>query len=76
MFTRQLLKLKGISCDMALAIVAIYPTPKLLRMAYAETIGSNGEKLLTAVEYGKPRKKVGPVVSKTVHQLYTLLIFK
>lgn len=59
------------SIDKALAIVEKYPTPSLLLLAYAKKIGSNGENMLSAIPFGKLNKKIGPVLSETVYQLYT-----
>lgn len=72
MFVRQLLQLKGISVDKALAIVGKYPTPRLLKNAFEECgTAASAEKLLATIQYGKLRKNIGPVISKTLYQLYT-----
>ncbi|KAK5649653.1 hypothetical protein RI129_000682 [Pyrocoelia pectoralis] len=70
LFVRQLLQLKGMSVDKALAIVEKYPTPRLLYMAYEETTESDGENLLSALHYGEVNKKVGAVTSKVIYQLF------
>nr|XP_034176005.1 crossover junction endonuclease MUS81 [Osmia lignaria] len=70
MFIRQLLQLKGISVDKASAIVERYPTPRTLINAF-QTPGCNAELLLANIEYGNKKSVVGPVISKTIYQLYT-----
>lgn len=59
------------SVDKALAIVERYPTPQLLKIAYEENPDSK-EKLLASMKYGKLKKNIGPVLGKTVYQLYTM----
>ncbi|KAG5898581.1 hypothetical protein JTB14_016593 [Gonioctena quinquepunctata] len=71
LFVKMLIQLKGMSVDRALAIVEVYPTPVLLQRAYSENPGDKGEKLLAQIEFGKYKKKIGPLLSKTVHQLFT-----
>lgn len=71
MFVRQLLQLKGMSVEKALAITKKYPTPKLLQMAYKTEQSIAGEKLLSTVQHGKLGKNVGPTISKTIYQLYS-----
>ncbi|XP_033189981.1 crossover junction endonuclease MUS81 isoform X1 [Bombus vosnesenskii] len=69
MFVRQLLQLKGMSIDKALAIVEHYPTPRLLVEAFQKS-GCNGELLLAAIEFGDKKRLIGSVISKTIYQLY------
>ncbi|KAF2879203.1 hypothetical protein ILUMI_26958 [Ignelater luminosus] len=71
MFVRQLLQLKGMSVEKALAIAKKYPTPKLLQIAYKTEPSIAGEKLLSTVQYGRLGKNIGPIISKTVYQLYS-----
>lgn len=68
---KQLLQLKGVSVDKALAIVDKYPTPHSLMSAYKEVGAKEGEKLLSTITYGKLSKKIGLVISRTLYQLYT-----
>lgn len=68
---KQLLQLKGVSVDKALAIVEKYPTPRSLIFAYRDNPGIQGEKLLATIPYGKLRKNIGPTISKTIYRLYT-----
>ncbi|XP_060815160.1 crossover junction endonuclease MUS81 isoform X2 [Bombus pascuorum] len=69
MFVRQLLQLKGMSIDKALAIVEHYPTPRLLVEAFQKS-DCNGELLLAAIEFGDKKRLIGSVISKTIYQLY------
>ncbi|RZC37608.1 crossover junction endonuclease MUS81 [Asbolus verrucosus] len=71
MFIRQLLQIKGMSLDKALAVVEKYPTPKHLRLAYKETDQAQGEKLLSCIKYGTLKKNVGQVLSQIVYQLFS-----
>ena len=66
MFVRQLLQLKGMSIDKALAIVEYYSTPRLLIEAFRES----GELLLANIEFGDKKRLIGPIISKTIYQLY------
>ncbi|XP_076222592.1 mus81 structure-specific endonuclease subunit isoform X2 [Nomia melanderi] len=69
MFVRQLLQLKGMSIDKALAIVERYPTPKVLVEAFQQS-NCNGELLLSNIEFGNKKRLIGSVISKTIYQLY------
>lgn len=70
MFIRQLLQLKGMSVDKALAIVEHYPTPRLLIDAL-HTSDCNGELLLANIQFGNRKRLIGSAISKTIYQLYT-----
>lgn len=72
MFIRQLLQLKGLSFDKATAIVEKYPTPISLYTAYQNCSSSEGEKLLSNLKFGLLKKNLGPAISKTLHQLFTM----
>ncbi|KOC60220.1 Crossover junction endonuclease MUS81 [Habropoda laboriosa] len=69
MFVRQLLQLKGISVDKALAIVERYPTPRVLIEAFQNS--DCNESLLAKIEFGDKKRLIGPIISKTIYQLYT-----
>lgn len=71
MFVRQLLQLKTLSLDKALAIVRRYPTPSLLLRAYdnCNDVGK-AELLLATIPYGAAMKTIGPVISKVLYNLY------
>lgn len=71
-FIKQLLQLKGLSVEKALAIVKLYPTPKTLKLAYENCSVSQGEKLLSSIKYGKLKNNIGPVLSKALYQLFTM----
>ncbi|KYN43583.1 Crossover junction endonuclease MUS81 [Trachymyrmex septentrionalis] len=70
MFIRQLLQLKGISIVKAMAIVECYASPQILITAL-ENSGKNGEQLLANIQVDKKRR-LGPAISKTIYQLYTM----
>lgn len=73
MFIRQLLQLKTLSLDKALAIVRSYPTPSRLVRAFDECQrnGMAGDLLLAKLEFGVAKRAIGPAISKSVHQLFT-----
>ncbi|XP_011878556.1 PREDICTED: crossover junction endonuclease MUS81 isoform X2 [Vollenhovia emeryi] len=71
MFITQLLQLKGMSVDKATAIVERYASPQILITAL-ENAGKNGEQLLTNIQFGDKKRRLGPVISKAVYQLYTM----
>lgn len=70
-FARQLMQISGVSGEKAAAIVERYSTPASLISAY-ECCASTEEreKLLSNVKCGKLQRNLGPVLSKTVSQLY------
>uniref|UniRef100_A0A1B6K3V5 Crossover junction endonuclease MUS81 n=1 Tax=Homalodisca liturata TaxID=320908 RepID=A0A1B6K3V5_9HEMI len=67
MFIKQLVQLRGLSVEKALAIVGRYPCPRSLITAFQE--GGN-EKLLADIPVGNLSRKIGPVISKAVYELY------
>lgn len=72
MFVRQLLQLKTLSLDKALAIVGQYPTPSRLLRAYDACGDDAGaaERLLAPIRYGVAMKTIGPAISKVLYHLY------
>lgn len=71
-FIKQLLQLKGLSVDKALAIVEIYPTPRKLFLAYRRcVVQKDAENLLASIQYGPVKRTIGTVISKTIYQLFT-----
>ncbi|XP_076648956.1 mus81 structure-specific endonuclease subunit isoform X2 [Halictus rubicundus] len=70
MFIRQLLQLKGISVEKAFAIVESYPTPKVLVNAFQQS-DCDGELLLSNIQAENKKQVLGPIISKTICQLYT-----
>lgn len=71
MFIRQLLQLKGMSVDKAMAIVEHYASPQILITAL-ENSDKNSEQLLQNIQIDDKKRRLGPVISKAVYQLYTL----
>lgn len=71
MFIRQLLQLKGMSVEKAMAIVERYGTPKVL-IASLQSCEKNGEQLLADIEVGDKKRQLGHSISKAVYQLYTM----
>ncbi|XP_046832753.1 crossover junction endonuclease MUS81 isoform X1 [Vespa crabro] len=69
MFIRQLLQLKGMSVDKALAIVECYPTPLILINALHKS--NCGQTLIANIQYGQQKRQIGPAISKTVYLFYT-----
>lgn len=72
MFIRQLVQLKGMSVDKAMAIVERYATPQNLVTALQNS-GRNGEQLLANIQFGDKKRQLGPTISKTVYQFYTMM---
>ncbi|XP_054271737.1 crossover junction endonuclease MUS81 [Macrosteles quadrilineatus] len=68
MFIKQLVQLRGLSVEKALAIVERYPSPRSLISAYEE---GGGDKLLADISAGTLNRKIGPVISKAVFELYS-----
>lgn len=70
-FVKQLLQLKGLSVDKAIAITDLYPTPNALISAFKNCFEKkDGENLLSNIIHGPLKKPIGPAISKTVYQLY------
>lgn len=69
MFVRQLLQLKGMSVDKALAVVECYPTPLMLINALHKS--NCGQTLIANIQYGQQKRQIGPAISKTVYLFYT-----
>ncbi|KAG8437888.1 hypothetical protein GDO86_008546 [Hymenochirus boettgeri] len=70
-FARQLMQISGVSGEKAAAILERYSTPASLVAAYACCNSSEEqEKLLSNVKCGKLHRNLGPVLSKTISQLY------
>ncbi|KAG8563649.1 hypothetical protein GDO81_016164 [Engystomops pustulosus] len=70
-FARQLMQISGVSGEKAAAILERYSTPFSLFAAYEScTSTEEREKLLSSVKCGKLQRNLGPVLSKTISQLY------
>lgn len=70
-FIKQLLSLKGLSVEIAMAIVSKYPTPRDLYMKYREGSREDNEKLLTLIQVGSLKRKISANISSAVYYLYT-----
>lgn len=68
---RQLVKIKGISVDKAMAITELYPTPLRLRIAILKQ--PINDTFLSNLQYGfgKHKRYLGAALSKTIYQLYS-----
>lgn len=71
MFIKHLLRIKGISMDKALGIVEKYPTPQDLYKAFKECTSTLGKELLSNIQYGPMKRKIGPAMSETLYHLFT-----
>ncbi|KAG6454302.1 crossover junction endonuclease MUS81 [Manduca sexta] len=71
LFIKQLLQLKGLSVEKALAITKRYPTPMLLLDEYKKHDTEGGLMLLAYLKYGDMGRNVGPQVSRTIYQLFS-----
>ncbi|XP_075044739.1 structure-specific endonuclease subunit MUS81 [Mixophyes fleayi] len=70
-FARQLMQISGVSGEKATAVLERYNTPASLLSAYeCCSTTEEREKLLSNVKCGKLQRNLGPVLSKTVSQLY------
>ena len=67
-FTKQLMQIKGITIEKALAITALYPTPAMLLNAYRKLSAGEREGMLVQLTCGK--RKLGAAMSKQVFLLY------
>ena len=70
-FIKQLLSLKGLSVEVAMAIVDKYPTPKLLYQEYRGNTDDMNEKLLTSIQVGILKRGINANISKAIFQLFT-----
>ncbi|XP_040184834.1 crossover junction endonuclease MUS81 isoform X2 [Rana temporaria] len=70
-FARQLMQISGVSGEKAAAILERYNTPASLLSAYENCFSTEEkEKLLSSVKCGKLQRNLGPVLSRTIAQLY------
>lgn len=70
-FIKQLLSLKGLSVEIALAIVSKYPTPRDLYTQYRDNSKEVNEKLLTTIQVGSLNRGINANISKAIYYLYT-----
>lgn len=73
MFIKNLVQLKGLSIDKALAIVEKYPTLKSFKRACDEDI-EDAEKSVANIQFSK-KQRIGPAISTTLCQFYSLKQF-
>lgn len=70
-FLRQLVQLKTLSIEKALAITEIYPTPKSLLLAYGKCFDENEAiNLLANIPCGKLKKPLGYTISRILYNFY------
>lgn len=73
LFMRQLLQLRTLSVEKAIAITEKYPSPRCLIETYRKCQNqTEAENLLANISYGKFKKSIGPTISQAIHKLYTL----
>lgn len=71
MFNRQLVSLKSLSIDKALAITEVYNTPRSLLTAYDRCFDeSEAMNLLANIPCGKLKRPMGSAISQTIYKLY------
>lgn len=71
MFNRQLVSLKTLSIDKALAITEIYPTPQSLLSAYDQCFDeSEAMNLLASIPCGKLKRPLGSTISHIIYKMY------
>lgn len=71
MFNRQLVSLKSLSIDKALAITEVYPTPRCLLTAYDRCFDeSDALNLLANIPCGKLKRPLGATISQTIYKLF------
>lgn len=71
MFNRQLVSLKTLSIDKALAITEIYPTPQSLLTAFNRCFDeSEAMNLLANIPCGKLKRPLGSTISQTIYRLF------
>lgn len=73
LFMRQLVQLKTLSIDKAVAITEAYPTPRDLILAYRNCADNQDAlNLLADIRFGKFQKPIGATISQTLYNLYSL----
>ncbi|XP_055918169.1 crossover junction endonuclease MUS81 [Eupeodes corollae] len=71
-FIKQLLQLRTLSLDRAMAIVSKYPTPRSLLLAYDLcSTQDEAELLLAALPCGQLGRPLGVTISKIIYDFYT-----
>lgn len=73
-FIRQLIQLAQMSVEKAMAIAAVYPTPRALLNAYADPKLRDDDAarraLLSKITYGAAKRTIGASLSKIIFDLY------
>ena len=69
MLVHQLIQMRGLSVEKAMAIAAEYQTPLKLQQALIES----GDKLLTEIKVAG-KKAISLTISQAIHKLYTQAI--
>ncbi|XP_068833347.1 crossover junction endonuclease MUS81 isoform X2 [Capricornis sumatraensis] len=70
-FARQLMQVRGVSGEKAAALVARYSSPASLLAAYdACATPKEQEMMLSTIKCGPLQRNLGPVLSRTLSQLY------
>lgn len=71
MFNRQLVSLKSLSIDKALAITEIYSTPRSLLSAYDRCFDeSEAMNLLASIPCGKLKRPLGTTISQIIYKVF------
>lgn len=71
MFNRQLVSLKTLSIDKALAITEVYPTPRSLLTAYDRCFDEKeAMNLLASIPCGKLKRPLGSTISHIIYKMY------
>lgn len=72
-FIKQLIQLKLLSVEKAIAITEVYPTPRALLDAYEECESvEECEQLLEKITFGKLKRTIGSSISKVVYRFYSI----
>lgn len=72
-FIKQLIQLKFLTTEKAIAITEIYPTPKALLEAYDECDSiEDKERLVEKITFGKLNTKIGLPISKVLYKFYSI----
>lgn len=73
LFMRQLVQLKTLSIDKAVAITEVYPTPRDLILAYRKCANKHeAMNLLADIRFGIFQKPIGAPISQALYNLYSL----
>lgn len=73
LFMRQLVQLKTLSTDKAVAITEVYPTPRDLILAFRNCSNeADAVNLIANIRVGKFQRPIGAVIGQTLYNLYSL----